>query len=106
MNMMSEIIPTNPDSQIGRLLVSVSVISRQYAYKKVIRRHLKDDVINWFMNNKVYEISQIVYGVKSEIEYIHNNRCLFCSDYTNTLYILLQMLEETYTSTEYPEFYI
>lgn len=107
--MNAGIIPAT-ESKTGNFIVSIHTISQQYKYAAVVKRHLDNDVIGWFLKRKEYTPQELINGIRTELDYVNGidgvayrfNR----NPYSAALTTALDIMVERYDLLDFPEYYI
>jgi len=107
--MNAGIIPATT-SKTGNFIVCIHTISHKFKYAAVVKRHLDNDVIEWFLKRKEYTPQELINGIKTELDYVNSaNGVAYRYNYNPyplALSMTLDLMVERYDLLDFPEYYI
>jgi hypothetical protein len=109
MDMNTNIIPATW-SETGDFIVAINTTSNKFKYLEVMKKHLDENVITWFLQRNEYTPQELINGIKRELKFI-NSVDGISYRYNNNLYpkaleLTLDLMVERYSLVDFPEFYI
>ena len=95
--------------EIGKVLVCIHTRANQYKYPAVIKRHIDED-IGWFLQRKEYSPSEIIKGMRAELDYIESVEGVAyrCNNnpYPMAIRLAEDIMVERFDIIDHPELYI